>query len=476
MRQNDKMTFNGVRKDFVYLLEGQDKPFMAPISRNVISVPGLPGGVPKRSERGVLYIQQPIAIRARDNRDTLAKIDELAEWLYTDEPAPLEFDSDPGRVYYALLDGSTNLERIGRFRRGTLTFVCPDPHRYGPEQLADITTGHPVTVRGSASSVPITTVTLDGPTTFVAVSDGDRINMVGTPLNVDETPYVREERKLWDQMATTTGWGATTTSDDGPIVGTIGSSGGEFKPTNFGTGSSWHGPGLKKSIGQSLQDFKIDAMMNLSGAKNRVGAVHVLLLDAANNIVAKLNILKNSLYEDGVWVRVRIGNRTEGRNVYSGQGGPGWRWMYFEGRVSLERVGDIWTMSAMRYTPERGWHAGVTRQIRDRDAYALAPVTQIQVNFWQHGTKPTPSTMSVSDLKVYQVNDRPEEIPYIGEAGDVFEFNHQEGTITKNGVNIEDKKAFIGDYFELSKGSNMMLAEPAESISRATVRWRDRWI
>lgn len=470
------MTYGGIRNPNVTVLD-RGRAFWAPRSNEAVEVRGRPGALFRRRNIGPRPKPVKVLLDGEEGIPFEQTAQEFADWLNATEPQPLTFDADPlGRTYYAILDGDIDPEVIVQYATLELNFICYDPHAYGHEQLADITAGHPVTVRGSAPSVPITTVTLDGPTTFVAVSDGDRINMVGTPLNVDETPYVREERRLWDQMATTTGWGATTTSDDGPIVGTIGSSGGEFKPTNFGSGSSWHGPGLKKSIGQSLQDFKVDAMMNLSGAKNRVGAVHVLLLDAANNIVAKLNILKNSLYEDGVWVRVRIGNRTEGRNVYSGQGGPGWTWMYFEGRVSLERVGDIWTMSAMRYTPERGWHAGVTRQIRDREAYATAPITQVQVNFWQHGSKPTPTEMAVSDIKVYKVNERPDEIPYIGDAGDVFVFDHKEGTITKNGLDIEDKKAFIGSYFELSKGTTPLAVEPMESIAQATVRWRDRWL
>lgn len=476
MIEGHGFTYRGIHLPNVMVMD-RGKAYWAPRNNEAVEVRGRPGALFRRRNIEPLPISVKVLLDGEEGIPFAQTAQDFADWLNATEPQPLIFDADPlQRTYYAILDGGIDPEEVVQYAIIELNFICYDPHAYGTEQFTDITDGGTVTVRGSAPSVPITEVTLSGPTTFVAVGDGDQINMVGTPLDAEQKPYVREERKFWDQMATTTGWSGTTTSDDGPIVGTIGVANGAFVPTNFGTGSGWHGPGLKKTLGQPLQDFKVDAMMHMRQVNKRVGAVHVLMLDAANNIVAKLNVLKNSLYDDGVWVRVRLGNRTEGRNVYSGQGGPGWRWLYFEGRVSLERVGDIWTMSAMRYTPERGWHAGVTRQIRDRDAYALAPVTQIQVNFWQHGTKPTPSTMSVSDLKVYQVNDRPEEIPYIGEAGDVFEFNHQEGTITKNGVNIEDKKAFIGDYFELSKGSNMMLAEPAESISRATVRWRDRWI
>lgn len=468
-------TYDGV--DFSELLTVNDirGRGIAPSEVDTSSARGRRGGRFRGKRYLTRIIEMDVTLVSRSLTGLREDTDRLAGLLDKEEPSPLVFSDEPTKTYYAILTGEPIEDAFKTVEQFTLTFLCPDPLKYSPESIDDITGETPFTVGGTAPARPITEVTLSKPTTFVAISNGDDVNMVGSALDVEDVPYVRNERVLHDQMGTTTGWGATTVSDDGPVTGTLVSDGKLFKPSNYGTGSGWHGPAMKRPIGSALQDFRIEAGMALVGAKGRVGAVHVLLLAADNSIQAKLSIVKSKPNEDGVYVRVRLGNKTNGKTVFSGDGNGKWRWMYFDGKISLERVGRRWAMSAIRYTEERGWHAGVDRAVLDYRQDAAKPITQVQVHFYQYGTRATPTTVNVSDIKVFKVNSKPGSIPYIAEAGDVITFDHTTSDIYRNGISINEEKAFIGKPFSLNPGSQIIVAEPADSISNTLVRWRDTW-
>lgn len=100
------MTFNHIRKPWLYLLEGRQKSPFAPIQNNLITVTGMPGAYVGSKETGVLYITQPVGFIVKDDEHALQLKDELSEWLVTKEAVPLEFDDEPGRTYYAEIEGT----------------------------------------------------------------------------------------------------------------------------------------------------------------------------------------------------------------------------------------------------------------------------------------------------------------------------------------------------------------------------------
>lgn len=117
------MTFNGIRKPHIYLLEGREKAPFHPISRNVVST--RKGYRLKDSKRELLLINQPIGYLFNDNVDALRIKDELASWLVTKDIASLQFDDEPGRTYWVVVQNSIdNLRRFAFTRQGTIQFLC----------------------------------------------------------------------------------------------------------------------------------------------------------------------------------------------------------------------------------------------------------------------------------------------------------------------------------------------------------------
>lgn len=128
------LSFNGIKKDYLICERGKRRSAFAPIKRNLLTVLGMPGAHLESTDTEVRVIQQPITINAKDRLDQRKLEEDLSDWLVTDQPVELIFDDEPDRVYYAVVDGSLDIEDIARFGKGTITFICPDPYKYGEEQ------------------------------------------------------------------------------------------------------------------------------------------------------------------------------------------------------------------------------------------------------------------------------------------------------------------------------------------------------
>src|SRR5699024_10594334 len=101
----ESFTFNGIRKDWLYIREGREKAPFAPLTRNTIKVPGMHGAYLQSTDVEPIVINQPIGFRV-DHNNELSFKDELASWLVTTDPVPLVFDDEPGRTYYAVVQNT----------------------------------------------------------------------------------------------------------------------------------------------------------------------------------------------------------------------------------------------------------------------------------------------------------------------------------------------------------------------------------
>ena len=139
------MTFNGIRKPHIYLLEGRRKAPFAPISRSIR--PMRKNDRLGSSKHELLPISQPIGYIVEDDQDALAIADELAEWLITKDVAPLKFDDEPGRTYWAVVQNSIDdLDRLSYTRQGTIQFLSFYTTGESEEiNVTDIETNHTIT-------------------------------------------------------------------------------------------------------------------------------------------------------------------------------------------------------------------------------------------------------------------------------------------------------------------------------------------
>jgi predicted phage tail component-like protein len=466
------MQFRGIKKDYLTVLRGRKRPPWAPIQRSVLTIPGRPGGYLQDTQTSIRQISVPVFIEGHDFADLQKLKEDLAEWLITEKPEELVFDDEPDRVYYAGVDGALDLDELVNYGQGIITFICLDPYKYGPEKTIENPSNF--LVDGTVETYPAITVEIKKDTTFVAVSDGERINLIGNPAAFEQTPYERETRVLWDQLGALTGWSTSTSVEEGIAAGAITTNGYEFSASSYGSGSAWHGPALKKSIGETIQDFKIDVLLQQIGSAGQLGGVEIALLDASNQFVAKLQMFKKSTGSGANTARLRAGRYDLGHDIINEFGDQWWVWQNFDGILRLERVGNQWSAYVARI--DNGvFNSTRLRTWTDTEGIASAPITQVQVQLWQHGSTPA-TNQRIKDIKVFRINQQSNGIPYVARVGDVIEFDHQADIIRRNGEDIKKEKAFIGEYFPLKKGINTHVVEPVEAIEKSEVRWRPKWL
>jgi predicted phage tail component-like protein len=475
-------SFRGITKDYLFIKKGIKRPAFAPINRSILTTPGLPGGYLKSTDTNIRILQLPVWILANSDTDLKTIKEDLAEWLITKEPEEFIFPSELDRVYYAVVDGNLDLDELVETGEGTITFICPDPYKYGNQPKLGVSTdlSGPLNIvnAGTAETAPVFNVTLKQPTTYLDII-GDRDYMrIGQPVAIDTTPLPEKEIVFKDELSTTTGWANAQNSDidGGVVVGTMVSNGYQFSATDYGTGDNWHGPAKIKGIGQALTDFEAEITLTLRNEDYRKhGRVELYLLDINKQAVCKLALKDISYGQDGNMAELRIGDNVTNHFIINERGDDWHTWMDFEGVLRLSRVGNKWTAYVAKFDANRNHTAqrlvewtDIANQFTRKPAYVV-------VHIGAHGTVAT-NTMSTTEVKVSTINKLTTvQVPYIGAAGDVFTFDHKTSKILKNGE-LFMKKDFGSRFFKLQKGSNVLVFNPPEVIQEVRAEWRDAYL
>lgn len=479
---HNTINFNGITKDYLYLLRGSERPAWAPIENTIIELPGRPGGYISDTKKKVRVLNLIVGVKLPKGWTFDQVEEDLAAWLVTDQVGELILTDEPNRIYYAKIEGSLTLNRSRRTAEGVITFICPDPYKYGivkNKNFENLTDPILLWNGGTAPTAPIFNVTLKQKTTHIDIIGPNDYMRIGQPPGVEVSPVDPRQIVLWDQMNSLTGWttAQNTDIDGGVVTGEMRTNGYEFSARSFGTGTSWHGPALIKSIGQSLTDFEVDFRLELlNDVMKTVGRVELYLLDESKNPVAKLALKDNHSGIDGNYAEIRVGNRDNGRFLVSERGSTWQTWLNFDGLLRLSRNGNKWEAYVAKLVNGKHTARRVSKPFIDEENQYTGTVSHVVVHIAAYGTI-DPAPMVIKDLKVYKLNNVSEEqIKYIGDVGDVFTFDHKASAIYKNGELFNSKKDFGARFFHLSKGENELVVSPNEAISEVDIEWRDAYL
>lgn len=472
------LKFNGESKPWLYLLEGRSKSPFAPVRNNLLRVQGMPGAYIESTDTDVLYITQPVGFLINNDEEAMRIKDELASWLLTDEPAPLEFSDESGRTYYAKIEGTIeDLTRLSKQRKGTLTFLCADPYSYGEEKgpLPFVDDALTITNEGTAKAKPIIELETLHPTTFAMVQkNNEEYIMIGEPYNVDnQDPYIEYEKILTDECNTLTGWTTANAGEiDGLISGNMESVNDRFQAATYGTGSGWHGPAIKKSLSEVLQDFRMTTWVSMDNSGVSVGRIELYLLDVNGNIISKVAMKDVSSGAELGYGEIRIGNATDNHNLISEYGDRKGVWNNFAGMLQIERRGNFWNAFIGVGNSRQGYHSRRFANWYDTENKYMTPVAQVVVHMGQYGSM-NPIVGGIYSIGIDKINPQPTDgIPYIVNVGDVIEFNHVENKVLINGELQKSIKDFGARYFKLSPGENTLTVFPKNNFN-TTVRYQE---
>lgn len=467
-------TFNGIKKGYLRVLAGIERPAWAPIEEEIIEIPGRAGGIITEEKIKVRRLNIPVRVYKKGFASLEDVEEDLAAWLITNEPKPLTFSHKPDRTYYAKVTGELVLDEYPEWGEGVISFICPDPYKYGAEKEVTFESSASFDVEGTVETEPVIEVELKDKTTFLAVSNGDQLNMIGQYTNVDQQVYERETRVFWDQLGSLVGWTNSTSVEDSiSSGGQMETNGHEFFVTDYGSGGAWHGPAVKTSIGEIIQDFRCDVLLTQFGGNWQLGGVEVALLDVNNQFVAKMQMFKRSELSPAITATLRAGTISDGFDIINSYGSYLDTWKNFEGMLRIGRIGNEWFAYVTRIDADGNHDAEMYRTWKDTYNIANTPIAQVQVQIVRYGEY-DPTFQRLKDIKIFRYNQQ-EGIPYVVAADDKVVFDHQKDNILKNGESIIKEKAFIGNYFKLQPGRNNIAVEPSDKIQSVKVRWRDKW-
>lgn len=474
-------TFNREKKDYIRILS-HGKPYSAPRNVSILKVDGMKGGHVDYIDVDPIIIPLTIRVEANSQEQLNERAEEIADWLTTDEPKELVFDVMPNRTYYALLNSQITPEDMVRFSTVELEFICPDGVKHGDEKPDSFSSDGFLWLdyKGTEPTRPIFRMEVKEASTFAMVQNQDnRYMMIGRPYDVESHTFQRYERVFYTDANTTNGWAKASNGDiDGGIVdGNIVPRNNRFIAESYGSGNNWHGPAIKTSISEPLQDFRLSAFvgfLNLQQAA-MVGRVEIYLLDVNNNAVAKMALKDTSAARANVFAEMRAGDRDTGQMIINDHGSRVGAWNNFSGQLQIAREGNVWSAYvALVDTATRRHHARrIVRAWPDTHEISTRPVTQIVVHLGTVG-KHTPihANSGVSSIILEKINQE-QGIPYIVYPGDVIEFDHVNEDIYLNGISRKDLKDFGATYFDIEKGENRLVTYP--DIFHTSVYYRERF-
>lgn len=469
------MKFNGVRKSWLYLLEGRQKSPFAPVRNNLIRVIGMRGAHITSTETDVMYITQPIGFIVKDDEHALELKDDLARWLVTDMPVELEFDDEPGRVYFAKVEGTIDdFQKFVDQRKGVVTFIVSEGVGYGQEKTTDLSDAVIVNNEGTAEADPVFELTATKKTTFAMVSNGEEYNLIGKPADVD-VQVVDEKTNIFDELGDTLDqWNTVSGS-----VGSYNSDSNGIYVSSYGTGSDWHGPTIEREI-TPTEDFEIEFFTNVRTEQDLMTfRTSLNFYDENMNELGLLRVWDKSNRRTAKIIEARIGPYTgvahenylissnnylwEGQRVYNGV-------------IRVTRKGNLWTFYAAHIT-QRGNHIEtITRTYSDKLNKFGGKLKFIRLNAAIFASNPKPNELSIRRVRVSKLNKLTvDQTPYILFPGDVVTFDHKNNDILVNGEPRNDLKNFGGSFFKLEKGNNTILVTPEDSFT-GMVTYRDKYL
>lgn len=485
-------TINGVRKEYLKIRSNFQRVVFAPISRQIINIPNRPGGYQGRMETDVRVIDVPVDIIAKTKEEQYALEEDLAEFLIYKEPREVIFDFDKSRSYFAVVNGDLDVTDIATKSRGTITFVCYEPYKYGEEVIAEFVDGVAViNNKGTVNAQPVFELTAVEPVTNVDLIKDDDYLRIGRPVDlVNESAVDRQTTLLNSALNNLTPWSTAPRVESGEITGQMTTNGYSFQAGNFGTGTSWHGPAVQRNIPQApIQDFIVQVQLNMYTPQvDSTGKIVVELIGEDGSIIGRMNMNRRFVGAQGNEGVVRVGNNITGRPLIETTGSIPTAWKEFSGVLRLSRIGNVWEAYIAQVNPKtKAHHTRSFYRFTDvMDLYTGAEtgkkLVAVRLQIARLGTRPS-SPMSIGHLSVARVNAKTTEGPeVIARQGDLIKIDHRDlredpetSPITINGEDAYNLKDFPSNLFDLPKGDSVIVLSPGDKLE-GFVKFRERYL
>ena len=507
-------SFNGVTKPYVKCEIGKTRQVYN-INRNMLYIPGRVGAYLDRTDIDIKVIEQPIFFEGTNKLNARRLEEELASWLITEQPAELVFTDEPDRIYYAVVDGTLDLETISNFGRGTIRFLCPDSYKYTSEFTKDFDNDF-ATIRnqGTAEAQPIIEMEVLENVTYAMIKNNyDEHIMIGAPYDVTEREPYQRETLSFDKIGNSlSGLTQGTTVDGGIVDGNFYTTTGAFRASTYGANSSaWHGPALQMAMPELLNNYKVQTYFTVKPQTLKsFGRAEVYFLNSGGSKIGKIAmknigshggtnvgeiflrnentgkqepiIQKGGTITTGMVpvsndpIKGKNGTLTSGINTMQRES-KSYNWNDFYGILRLEKSGPIFNAYIAIYdTKTKQYRVEWRGKFIDSGNDYQDPLASIQIHLGAYKGFQWIEDIAIHRVTVYKINPIPAEtgVPFIAQAGDTIVFDHVNENLLINGESRVDLKDFAGEYFSLKSNLNDLYVYP-EGAFRTKARYRERY-
>ena len=208
------------------------------------------------------------------NKSFSERILEISSILYTKEPVTLEISDLPNKYVYATLNSKINFDRIRRYRKATIEFLCSNPSIYSKEFVC-YKCEKPISTiynNGTKETYPIITVDFKNPSCMVQLTDSlGRTVLVGSQKDATIETKPISNILVNDDCTTTTTFtsaGNVLDASNKLVTGTfsVTSDGNSIYCNNYGNqqNNKWTGTAFRRNINKNLEQFEVAANFTFS--------------------------------------------------------------------------------------------------------------------------------------------------------------------------------------------------------------------
>ncbi|WP_246879939.1 phage distal tail protein [Bacillus suaedae] len=448
------------------------------ISREKLKTKNRPGILLANSQQEERYVDIVMQIEADSTKQFDEKKHHIYDIFFSDELFIIIRDLVPDRQIEVMQEEYYDISNLTP-EDGELSLRLTMPNPYleanSIKEISTLDASVPVIVQstGTAPTPPTFTVTLNGPTEFLDIIGDEDYMRIGSPSQVDETPFQKKEtiKSLKGSFVEWTS--ALFTPDGGVKTGEFGLASQDYIATSYGTGNAWHGPALAQSVGSAEDDYLVRAYFNVGSNNGARTRAEVYLLDEAGLIIGKLAAVVRRASGE-VDIEINIRNGSDSHFFVSDK----WNYKEFFGYIDIQKEGNVFTAAAA----QQGFNENGELYTRNKKTYLFndlnnqyqKPLAAVGMHIGSYGSHPFPTQSRIRRIDVQRIKDQPNGIEYIGQAGDVFRFDHGQEAIYKNDE-LFMRKDFGSRFFHLKKGDNVLVLNPANAIQEFKAEWRERY-
>lgn len=473
------ISFQEIEKHYATVME-KSRPYRAPRRLNMITVKGRPGGYLSDVETEVLVIVVKFLIDGETAEILRKNAEDFADWLTTKQPQPLVFSDEPDRTYYAITEGSIDPDELVLYGITDVTFICPDPHKYGMTRTHTFTGDiHTITNKGTADAIPIFKATVNQKITNLDLVMLDAYMRIGSPVSVASTPTDSRTLRMSDEMSSLSGWSVASAVDNGHVAGTMRTDGDGFMADTWGAvqlPAQWQGPSMIKGLPQPIQNFNAEILVEQISGLKEAGMLEIYFRDAAGKVVCKVGVSDEWRDTKMNQVKFQLGDIGERVSLNKTAANPA-HWDNYKGMLRVTRSGRKF-VAYFSLVDSKGNHT-TRASIPFFDSFDdyQTPITTVQVAIRKWPDSDVAATqMKVKKIEVWSVNTPVSNEPvYIAGPGDTIEINHEIGDVLINGEPRIWMKDFGSTFFHFKPGDNYISLSPAYAMNM-TVTWRERYV